>query len=164
MSERKEKTINAKSLAKLAYGYEFLFQTLCHIAGTSGERAQWYVEKSKEATVRIDPLWKLTEKSNAYKPGDCLSQYEPFAEWAADVEKKSETLERCRQEVGKLHSKIQLLQDALKPFSDLADAYDEAPPARYFGDTEFRSRYSDDDRAILKIKLLRNAREAMGIR
>lgn len=160
MGEKRE-TINAKSIARLFYGYELMFQTLCHIAGTSGERAQWYLSKAQEVIARTHPIWELTEESNAHKPGDYLCHYEPFANWAEDVEKKAQALEHWRQEVGKLNSQIQLLRDALKPFSDLADGYDEAPPARYFGDTEFRTRYSDDDRAILKIKLLRNAREVM---
>lgn len=98
--------VSAKSIARLAYGYELMFSTLCQIAGTSGGSPHWFTNKGQEVTARVDPLWKLNEDSNAHKPGDCLSQHEPFAAWAASVEKKADALEHWRQEVGKLHSQV----------------------------------------------------------
>lgn len=98
--------VSAKSIARLAYGYELMFSTLCHIAGTSGGSPHWFTHKGQEVTARVDPLWKLNEDSNAHKPGDCLSQHQPFADWAADAEKKADALEHWRQEVGKLQSQI----------------------------------------------------------
>lgn len=99
-------TVSAKSIARLAYGYELMFSTLCKIAGTSGGSPHWFTNKGIEAIGRVDPLWKLNEDSNAHKPGDCLSQHEPFAKWAADAEKRAEALDHWRHEVGKLHSQI----------------------------------------------------------
>ncbi|KQQ46484.1 hypothetical protein ASF69_04445 [Rhizobium sp. Leaf311] len=99
-------TVSAKSIARLAYGYELMFSTLCNIAGTSGGSTHWFTQKGSEAIGRVDPLWKLNEDSNAHKPGDCLSQHVPFAEWAADAEKKASALDNWRDEVGKLHSQI----------------------------------------------------------
>lgn len=104
MSEIK---VTAASIARLAYGYELMFQALCHIAGTSGGSPHWFTHKGQEVTARVDPLWKLSEDSNPHKPGDCLSQHVPFAEWAASVEKRADALEHWRQEVGKLHSQIE---------------------------------------------------------
>ncbi|QIB36924.1 hypothetical protein G3A56_02045 [Rhizobium oryzihabitans] len=99
-------TVSAKSIARLAYGYELMFSTLCKIAGTSGGSPHWFTNKGIEAIGRVDPLWKLNEDSNAHKPGDCLSQHEPFAKWAADAEKRADALDHWRHEVGKLHSQI----------------------------------------------------------
>jgi|UniRef100_A0A6H1ZA08 hypothetical protein len=110
--------VNAKSIARLAYGYELMFQQLCHIAGTSGGSTSWYTGKGQEVTARIDPLWKLTEESNAHKPGDCLSQHEKFADWAASTEKRAEALEHWRQEVGKLHSQVSAKADEVERLRD----------------------------------------------
>lgn len=79
-------TVTAKSIARLAYGYELMFRAICEIAGTSGGSTQWYTQMGIEVQKRVDPLWKVLEDSNAPKPGDCLSQHEPFAKWAEDAE------------------------------------------------------------------------------
>lgn len=101
-----EITMNAAKIARLAYGYELMFSALCNIAGTSGGTTHWFTQKGQEVTARVDPLWKLTDESNAHKPGDCLSQHVPYAAWAVEVERKAAALDHWRQESGKLHSQI----------------------------------------------------------
>lgn len=83
-------TVNAKMIARMAYGYELMFSQMCNIAGTSGGHTHWYTQKAQEITGRVDPLWKLNESSNAHKPGDCLSQHIPFAAWAFSLEHQAE--------------------------------------------------------------------------
>ncbi len=106
-----EITVNAAKIARLAYGYELMFRAIAEIAGTSGGSTQWFTQMGIEVQKRVDPLWKLLEDSNDPKPGDCLSQHVPFAEWAAHTERKAEALEHWRQEVGKLHSQIATLTE-----------------------------------------------------
>lgn len=63
---------------RMAFGYEIMFEALCHIAGTSGGATSWYTNKAQEITARISPLHSLTTDSNPARPGDCKSQYRDF--------------------------------------------------------------------------------------
>ncbi len=65
-------------IERMAFGYEVMFEKLCHISGTSGESQSWYIAKAREATDRISPLHSITVDSNEVMPGDCKKQYRDF--------------------------------------------------------------------------------------
>lgn len=65
-------------VARMSFGYELMFEALCHIAGTSGGSTSWYTHKAQEITARVSPLHSLTADSNPEKPGDCKSQHHDF--------------------------------------------------------------------------------------
>ncbi len=65
-------------IERMAFGYEVMFEKLCHIDGTCGVDAAWYRAKAREATDRIVPLYAVTEDSNKAVPGDCKTQYLDF--------------------------------------------------------------------------------------
>ena len=67
-----------EAIERLAFGYELMHQTLCHIAGTSGADRHWYTQKAGEVTERITRVGEVTGSSNPGKPGDCLRGYRQF--------------------------------------------------------------------------------------
>lgn len=94
MSGQRE-TVSAKAIERMAYGYELMFEVICHMAGTSGAQGAWYMHKAQEVQQRLSPLWALDEASNQHKPGDCLRQHERFltiAQQAAAAPKMFEAL------------------------------------------------------------------------
>lgn len=60
---------------RLAYGYELMYQALCHMAGTSGAEGRWYMRKAQEVHARVSPVWDIRANSNQRRPGDCLAYY-----------------------------------------------------------------------------------------
>ena len=64
-----------EKVKRLAYGYELMHTAICHMAGTSGAEARWYMAKAQEVQSRIAPVWNITKESNASKPGDCMRNY-----------------------------------------------------------------------------------------
>jgi Lar family restriction alleviation protein len=71
-------TNDFSEISALARGYELMFRTLSHIAGTSGHSCHWYSHKAQEIIDQVVPLWKLNGKSNKERPGDCLTQTNSF--------------------------------------------------------------------------------------
>lgn len=67
-----------KLIERMAFGYEVMFEKLCHISGTSGVDQSWYRAKAREATERLSPLHSITTESNKSVPGDCKRQYQDF--------------------------------------------------------------------------------------
>lgn len=67
-----------KLIERMAFGYEVMFEKLCHISGTSGVAQSWYRSKAREATERLSPLHSITTESNKSVPGDCKRQYQDF--------------------------------------------------------------------------------------
>ncbi|PJR88726.1 hypothetical protein CN878_16885 [Ochrobactrum sp. 695/2009] len=67
-----------KLIEQMAFGYEVMFEKLCHISGTSGADQSWYRSKAREATERLSPLHSITTESNKSVPGDCKRQYQDF--------------------------------------------------------------------------------------
>ncbi|NKB78533.1 hypothetical protein HED49_03060 [Ochrobactrum daejeonense] len=67
-----------KLIERMAFGYEVMFEKLCHISGTSGADQSWYRAKAREATERLSPLHSITTESNKSVPGDCKRQYQDF--------------------------------------------------------------------------------------
>nr|WP_278388440.1 hypothetical protein [Brucella intermedia] len=67
-----------KLIERMAFGYEVMFEKLCHISGTSGADQSWYRSKAREATERLSPLHSITTESNKSVPGDCKRQYQDF--------------------------------------------------------------------------------------
>nr|WP_312970668.1 hypothetical protein [Brucella intermedia] len=67
-----------KLIERMAYGYEVMFEKLCHISGTSGADQSWYRAKAREATERLSPMHSITTESNKSVPGDCKRQYQDF--------------------------------------------------------------------------------------
>nr|WP_278519987.1 hypothetical protein [Brucella anthropi] len=67
-----------KLIERMAFGYEVMFEKLCHISGSSGADQSWYRAKSREATERLSPLHSITTESNKSVPGDCKRQYQDF--------------------------------------------------------------------------------------
>ncbi|NKB79341.1 hypothetical protein HED49_13095 [Ochrobactrum daejeonense] len=67
-----------KRIERMAFGYEVMFENLCHISGTSGVDQSWYRAKAREATERLSPLHSITTESNKSVPGDCKRQYQDF--------------------------------------------------------------------------------------
>lgn len=67
-----------KLIERMAFGYEVMFEKLCHISGTSGADQSWYRSKAREAMERLSPLHSITTESNKSVTGDCKRQYQDF--------------------------------------------------------------------------------------
>lgn len=65
-------------IERLAFGYELMFEAICHLAATSGAGGNWYRELASKTKDRVSPLWDIKADSNPGKPGDCKRQYLEF--------------------------------------------------------------------------------------
>ena len=67
----------------------------------------------------------------------------------------------ARAELSRLRNSHTALVAALESFANKADAYDGLPEPKYFGDTDFTTRYPDSTKATVTVGELRRARAAL---
>ena len=65
------------------------------------------------------------------------------------------------KERNRLRNSHSALVAALESFANKADAYDGLPEPKYFGDTDFATRYPDSTKATVTVGELRRARAAL---
>lgn len=78
----------------------------------------------------------------------------------ADLDSRSG--EPCGRALRKAADMIDELEAALRPLANSANAYDGVPPPKYFGDTDFETRFPDSAKAnVVTVGYLRAARAAL---
>jgi hypothetical protein len=112
-----------KLIERMAFGYEVMFEKLCHISGTSGVDQSWYRAKAREATERLSPLHSITTESNKSIPGDCKRQYQDFMSRILSALEPSAARELALEEACKLvERRINMVPSDTKAFRAYQDA------------------------------------------